>query len=421
MNKLLHLGLKLAKSDTLKDSAFSTSGQFGAALLGAVFIALVARSLGLINFGIYSLSISTAVILKDVLDPAVNAALVKFIPLTQASDKGGVSRYLFSIKLLYYLVLLPLILVGSISISKLIFGEAMVALLLLTLVLSLSLSLATFISGMFYSRKLFRAEAIYAIGQPLLRMLMLLGLWATGYVNVYTVILIGVVTYFSGFILGLLYLGKDCLVGQIPDANKKSIKRFLPYFALSTATGTLNDRVNLFITNHMIGLSGVGVLSSLGQLFTPTKQIAGVVSNVLGTRFAAFSSKQQVDQYMKKALGLCVLMASVLVASSMLSRPIIMFIFGSEFESAIPVFFWFTLAYGLFILQVPFAAKLVYYLGRTDWAAIAAGVQLIASVVLNLALLPVYGIIGASYALVGVMFVYSLFVATASMFLEKRE
>src|SRR5690606_14681461 len=96
---------KLLKSDTTKDSFYSISGQAVAAISGAAFFAFAARLISLTDFGILSLSLATSAIIKDIIDPSLNSALIKFI--SQGKDTAKhVTRYVFQIKLLYFGVVL---------------------------------------------------------------------------------------------------------------------------------------------------------------------------------------------------------------------------------------------------------------------------------------------------------------------------
>ncbi len=411
INKLL----TLSKSQTAKDSLVSFSGQVSAGIFGAIFMALAARVLGKESFGIFSLALATAVIIKDIVDPGLNSVLLRFVPAQKDQKTANAFiRYAWVVKTIYYSVLIPLALIFSRFLSTIIFKRFYQNLIPLTLVLTLALSYAALVSGMFQSKKRFTADAFFTASQPLLRLTFLILLFSFHQISVQSLIIINFTAYFIITAIAIYNLTPQFIYSKLNPSQKSQANKFMAPVMLSTATGTLTDRINLYITNQYTNPAQVGLLAAAIQLFVPTKQIAGSMSNVFGSRFSGLTSDAQAFQYLKKTLFLVIFLALGLVSTGLIANPLISLIFGHEYLPAVTAFRILTLAFGLFLIQVPFSSMLMYYKGRSDILAHLAILQLITTFVTNIYLIPKLGINGAAWA----FFVTILISASATMALS---
>lgn len=391
---------------TLKDSVISIAGQVSAGLLGAVFFAIAARLLGVQDFGLFSLALATAIILKDIIDPGINAVLLRFVPAHRHTPQAAsYIKYAALIKLGYFTLIIPPLLIFHRPLSLLIFKQPTLSLIPLTLALTLSLSLGFFISGIFQSHRRFLADAIFTISQPLLRLILLFGLYLTGSISVQALILTNLSAYLLVSLVALFALSLDFWKAHTPASVKTDTHGFLPPVILSTASNTLSDRVSLYLTNHFTSPFEVGILSSATQLFTPAKQIAGSLSNVLGTRFAAYKEPSQVLAYLRQSTALCLFLGLGLASTAIIAHPIVALVYGVDFLPAVPLFRLLAIAFGIFIFQVPFTSLLLYHHGRSDLLAKLSLVQLVLTFVANLYFLPRFGVIAAAYAFLTVMLI----------------
>ena len=97
--------LAFLKTATLKDSLASMTGQVSAGILGAVFFAVSARLLGAEEFGIFSLALATAVIIKDIIDPGINSLLLRFVPASEPYSKAlSFIKYALFLKIAYFAI-----------------------------------------------------------------------------------------------------------------------------------------------------------------------------------------------------------------------------------------------------------------------------------------------------------------------------
>ena len=415
-----HLLKQFIGSQTAKDSFISSTGQLAASVMGAVFFALTARFLGPKNFGIFSLALASAVIVKDLLGPAINANLLRFVPAqTDKTVAYQYIKYAALIVLAYYAVISPIILVANRFFSFVIFHQFFFALIPLTIATALGFSLAGFISGYLQAEKMFFQDALLTMAQPMLRLIFLTLVYSLGLLSIQSLLVLNLTAYVIVSVAGLSFFSPAILATKVSAKVRRATNRFLPLMAASVGTSTVTDRLNLFITNFYTSASEVSLLAVVGALFTPAKQISGSISSVLGSRFAAFQTRAEAYDYLQKAVALSSLMASLLITSMIFARPVILIIYGQAFADAIPIFQVFTIAYAFFIFQIPFSAMLLYFKGRSDLLAVIAGTSLILTVAANLILIPRFGVIGAASSLVAVL-IASAIITIAASFLARR-
>lgn len=91
----------------IKNALFLFTGKGISAVLGLLTVSIVARSLGVANFGIYALALTVASIFAVVADFGINFLLVREV----AIDRDRLSVYLVSVSLLKILLILPSILI----------------------------------------------------------------------------------------------------------------------------------------------------------------------------------------------------------------------------------------------------------------------------------------------------------------------
>jgi len=390
----------LLKTQTLKDSAVSFFGHIGSALINLVFFALVTRRLGPQAFGIFALCMTTTYLIKDFADIALDSALLKFVPASHPPVARGFLKQIFTIKLLYAAAFILIGITFRHPLSQLVFKFDLPTLIILSTIWSLSQSIMSFITTTFQARKQFFHASIFISAVSTVRLLLL---FITLGLNIFSVASLIIISFTADFItisVGLTFIGLRFLHAH-PSAktNRRIFKFGLPMLATSLS-GILSDKLNVYLTNYYTTAAEVGLLSAASRLFTPVQSLTGSLSRVFGSRHAGFPHHQSARTYLYKTLSLAAILAAGLIFTSLFAHPMIFILYGSEFLSATLVFQILTFGYGIFLLLVPLNSYLLYYLGRSDIMGYLSIVQLIITIVTNLALIPPYGITGAAGAFV---------------------
>jgi len=410
---------RLIASDTSKDSLMSVSGQGIAAIAGFVFTAIATNVVSLQEFGYFSLALATATIVKDMVDPALNAALVKFVPLSRGSAEQ-ITRYVIKIKVAYFGIVLGFGFLFAGVLSEVIFKVEWQFLLIMTLATAATLSTGSLISGFLQAHKEFFLDSVFVALQPLLRLVLLgVAIWF-GYMGVIELLVVNAVAYLIVIGLFASRITYEFVSGEVTSTSKNSANTFIRPLTLSTITGTLIDRVGLYITNYLLGPAAVGVLAVIMRLFIPAQQIAGVLQSVFGTRFASFTNDLQAKIYLKK--GLLVILPIALVAIGTIPfAGIILRVFGEQYGVGAWALRLITLGFVAFLFQVPFIGKILYYKSRADILVKISFIQLILVVIFEWVLIQVFGLNGAAGAITITMITISGLYMFAAQKATKRE
>lgn len=391
--------LPLLKTKTLKDSTISFTGQMISSVLGLVFFGLALRFLGKSGFGLFSLAYTTAVILKDVVDPATNASLMRFLPALDSQKKQlKFIKTAFLFKLKYFLIITPVLLLGHHTFSWLIFKTYIPWAIPLIILTYLALSLGSFISGVLRARKQFLAESIFTFTQPLIRLLFFLSFLYLGVINPQTTLVLNLLAYIIVSTIGLYVVDPIFLSAKITSAIRQNYQHFIPSLIIANTAGTITNQLNLYITNYFASLSQVGVLSAVNRLFTPVPQFAGVLDSVLGSRFSSFGSIQSSSSYLKKSVGLSLLAGAALIIGALAFWPLLVLVFGPDLKEGVTIFYLMAFSYAIFLFQVPFSSQLLYFQGRSDVIAKISMIQFVITLVSTLFFIANYKLLGAGLA-----------------------
>ena len=400
----------LVSSSTARDSAFGFAGNLSAAILGAFFFALTARSLGPKDFGLFSLALITAAFIKDLLSPVIGAGLLRFVPSNQGQKANGYVKALAVISLSYFAVVLPIFILFSKFFTTIIFKEHRFALLHLTLITSLVYFIGSFLSTWLQAQRRFKIDAVLTFSQPLLRLAGYFLLLYSSDITIQSLLVVNIAAYLIISMIGIFIIKTNFIKSKIDSQTKSNIQNFIPPLVLASLSGTATDKISLYITNFFTTTIQVGLLAAVSRLMIPAQQLAGAMSGVFGSRFSNFATKQEADKYLLKAFMLSGLVFLGMIVATLFSKPIILLIYGASYIKSNTVFKLLTIGFGLFVLNTPFTAYLLYFKSRSDVAALLSFIQMLLTIILGYLLIPRLNIVGAGISLVLTMLL--MFIAT---------
>ncbi|RZI95832.1 MAG: hypothetical protein EOO67_01780, partial [Microbacterium sp.] len=180
----------------------------------------------------------------------------------------------------------------------------------------------------------------------------------------------------------------------------RMIKEASP-LTLSAAADQINTRADIVVIQAMLGSVEVALYSAAVKVsellyFAPNAFMSGVFPALLQARSTGDvgAYHRVIQRYLDRAFWAGVLLACVLAS---LSTPIILILFGLRFEEAIPVLLVLALLCP-FVFMQSVASKWIVAEGLL-WASFwrhSAGA--VVNIILNLVLIPYYGILGAAFA-----------------------
>lgn len=408
---------RLIRSDTAKDASAMTAGTGAGAVTAAVFFIIAARVLGPEHFGVFSLATAASFMFADMFDLALNAALVRFVSRELRKESGESDLYLkfiLKVKLGIGLILLTLSIVFSGFFSKVLFGNPLPAVLILTGMGTAFQLIYTYGVAHLQARRRFAGAAGAIALVPAVRLVGLLVLFVIRSMGTLQILLV----YFLATPIGI---GVTALMAPrtFLKANQENrvAKKFLGYALPLTAGFTiaaLSGRIDNFILANLSGSEAVGYYAAAFRLFTPFQFLSGSLSTVFAPRFSSFANSGQARTYFKKGILATVLMSTGLLLFLPLAPLLIELFYGADYARSVPVLRILFFGFAVFLLQVPFTATILYYLAKTRVFALISGVQLILIVAGNLVLIPRYEEGGSAMAFVGTQLVVLALMAAYS-------
>jgi O-antigen/teichoic acid export membrane protein len=178
------------------------------------------------------------------------------------------------------------------------------------------------------------------------------------------------------------------------DLAKKSV-RFGIWQYLSDLCLFLIRRLDFFLVLWMLGKSGLGIYSVAVSLAEIISRLTHEVGTIL---FPVFSSGKipqgRAAPLLRKIIFIMLMVTGIL---ALLSRPLILIIFGKQFSQAIAAF-QILLIGTLALSTVDVTWTHAFSLGKVKLGIPIFGLGAILDLILNLILIPIFGVVGASIA-----------------------
>ena len=258
------------------------------------------------------------------------------------------------------------------------------------------LSMITFQHQFFLATHSYKlSKANFSLSQSIPLVLYLI-IYCIGHVTVENMIFAFVLSQFICFIIFQILIHKSTPKGGsfsltfAKDSFSFGIKQYLSDLVLY-----LTNRLDFFLVIWFLGKPGLGIYSVAVAL----AEIASLLPRELGTiLFPAFASGRVTGEtavdILRKTLFLAMAGAFIL---ALMGRPLIILLFGSQFSESITAFYW--------LLPGLVAWSSIYVTwnhtsaaGRPELGIPIFGAAAFLDTVLNLILIPKYGVVGASIA-----------------------
>ncbi|MFC7098967.1 flippase [Halobaculum marinum] len=271
-----------------------------------------------------------------------------------------------------------------------------------------------------YARELLRAfgrvewSGIVRVAMSVGRVLFVVGLIVAGF-GVAGALWGYVAGYLVAAVVGGLLLAKR-LAGEFeatsdPDASIS--RRILEYSVPLTATrgaNVLDKKVDVLIVGALLDVTAVGFYTIAKQISDfvsmPASSFGFTISPALGEQNSKGETARAARMYERSLMYVLLAYVPAVTGLALVADPMIRYVFGADYLGAVPV----VQVYGGFIL-VNAVNKVTSdgldYLGRARSRAIIKTAMAVANVILNLLLIPIFGVTGAAIATVITYTVYT--------------
>jgi len=408
----------------IKNSTINISGNAFSKICRYFIAFLVIKVLGVNGYGHFALAMSIITIGTIFSSLGMHYGVSRFIPIylgKQEIDKiKGTIHFCGKVVIISSLVITVVIFISSNYLSNTLFNKPESYLFIKLLVFTIPFTvISTFVTNVFKGFNVIKYKVItedvfvHLLRVILLFACMILGLKILGVI--YSYILTGV----SGVVVGLYFMIK-----KLPKLFDKSIKTIcdkreiisysFPLF-LNSFVVVLLSRIDILMLSYYLPSDHVGMYSLANRMATLVFFISASIFAVFSPTIAEFYGKGERDlistYYQKISRWALILTIPVFLFITIFSHELLK-IFGLEFTGGkVPLIILAT----SFLLNsfFGFSGQLLSVVGRSKLIFINSFIVCIMNYLLNLVLIPKYGIVGAAIA-TG----FSLFLLNTARMLE---
>jgi O-antigen/teichoic acid export membrane protein len=397
---------RVASSPTLANTAWVGAASVSTAVLGAAASALYGRTLGVADFGVMTLLISLITMIVALSDLGISGSMVRFG--AEAIAKGNTER----LQSVFAVALRAKVVLGIVVLSvAFLFLNPIVAAVFqhvdanITGYFSLALvaagvgMTASFFPPIYQTHQRFREQALITVIPPLFKVgLLALAAFAFTALSVHVGVWIEIATAVIALAAGwaLSPARRFAMLGD-QSALRREMLSFNKWLALYYVLNLLGGRVDLFLVGglsdaHALGLYGAASKISSIVIIVSNSYLMVLLPDLSSALTPEIVRKKQRNSFL--IVGLFVLGIAVL---AMFSDLIVFLIFGNGFAGAGALVR--IMCIGLFftVMAYPLNATLFAW-NRSEVFPLMSGIAILALVVGNAFLIPLWGAAGAAAA-----------------------
>jgi len=410
----------ILKTQTIKDSFVISLGLGVSAVIGFIFTILLARSLGPINFGVYSALTALAAIIYSLGDMGISNSLINFLP-KKISERyqylstsfwmefvvGVFILLLFGIFSFFHQTIVP----GSLSTDLLLAG-----------IISFNYLLIIYTQGVFTAGRKFWSYTASQILDSGVKIVIVFFIFKMGNLSIGTALIANII---STFIALLITFGKELYSIEFDFFKKPfwNIFHFAKWIAVSRLFTVMISRIDIILLNLLAGSYAAGIFSAASRVTLLFAMAAAGLGTVINPRFSSFDSNSKILTYGKKLLLLVTGVAVSMILVSFFAAPIITLVYGQNYLESITVFRYLILAMIPFLFTIISNSTLVYAFNQLTFYTKMMAIQTTIIVVVDLLLIPWLGYNAPAIALFtsNIFVLFASFLKVRSLVYEKRK
>lgn len=390
---------KFVKSGFLRSSLLVSFSKVISSLSNLVFMVYAVNILSRTENGYLQYYMGFLPVVLAIAELGIPSAIVKYLsPITDDLRQiGNLMQATLFIKLGSFVVLLIIA-----ALSNIFFGMDMMVSYILILGGTIS-SFITFFESIIISHRNYIKLAIW---NPLGNIMKLLLLYFinTNYQGYLSYVDILAIFSFSPIlIIGIFFF----LTSEIPirwsgeyvDVMQrlKELSFFNLWAFMASIFAILSDRMELFFLKTFKNPESVAIYGTTLQLFSGFVIIFSTFTSLVLPRLSVANEQREFNRLLGKSILGGFLLAVLLLPGYFLAEPILTFLFQNKYSESIPVF---KLLYPNYLLQLLFAPLgiALFAMGKPKILAMLAFIRLVSGVLLDLYLIPEYGVSGAGIA-----------------------
>ena len=401
MRKHYNTARTLALSRTAKDTYIVFGGNLASAILGFLFTLLVARSLSVSDFGVFSAANNLIIIFASLTDVGISSGLVNFA--AKYHSEGKRKKELEYVKAAFLSRLLSVI---GVSLVFIVLAPFVSEHLLATTDLSVSAWVVVlsmfFFSWMFFpfvlqARRKFLESAYVDVSLGIVRFVLTLLFFVLGALTLSTTFISFTIGAAVGTVASFYFAGTDFLKAMPKRQVYSELFRFSGWLGVNRIVSSISGRLDVTMLAALAGATATGLYSIPQRIAFFTIVLAGSLTAVLATRFASISDKGEQKRFLLKSSLAVLPIISGMFFMILIAKPFIVLLFGDKYAPSVPVFQALVAALIPFMLTVPSVSAITYAMKKPVYIGVFSFFQIVAIFGLNYLFIPKYGAMGPTY------------------------
>ncbi len=402
MQQYIEKGKQILFSATAKDTYILFVGNMISAVLGFLFVFLVAKLISRDDFGIFSASLNLVVILTSISDLGITSGLINFISKADSENDEVTSlKYQKAglvIKIVVVLFLSIIVILFAPFISKTLLASSDLLISVWVAIISIALFVPMYFPYVLQAKKKFIESMAVDNTYYLFRLLGLVPFMLFGGLTLYTSFSTALFGFVVSLILSLLFLKLKFLKSKPNKEIYLSLIKFSGWVGLNRIISAISGRLDLQMLAVLstayvtAGYSMASRISSIAIIFTSS------YSAVLAPRFSSIGNKEKEKKYLIKSTLGAVPIALITILSFVVIGPFIKYFFP-DYVDVIIVYKYLIIALVPFIFTAPSVTAIIYAMNKPKYIGLYSFPQLAIVFGLNYLLIPLYGYMGPVYTL----------------------
>ena len=396
---------RVLKLSSVSNTLWLGSSSVVNGLLGAVSSALLARYLGLGDFGTFTLVLSLMNLMTDLGDLGMTSTFVRFG--SESVAKGNMDRFqrVLTIVLRTKILLGIVICAGSVLFLRSVVGfvfthvdDRIASYFLLSLV-AVALGIAASIFyPMFQSFKDFRTPSLLSVVRILCKLvLVVLCLVVFSRISITIAIWIEIATLILFLGLNSYYSPVRTFTTSVDRQLQREIFSFSKWLTLYQIIALIGGRLDIVFVGGLADARALGLYGAASKISALVTSVANSYYAVLVTEASSSASGEVLRQRRRNAFVIVAMISGGIVALGALASPIVRLVFGSQFADASVILQIMCVGLILTVLAYPVNATL-FALNKSAVFPIMSAVSVSVFLLSNLALIPRLGAVGAAIA-----------------------
>jgi len=385
-----------------RNALYNSSALLVGNISGLFLTIILARILKPENFGIYSLTLSIAMVSIAFSNLGIDGAVVRYTAFY--AGKGNLKKikghlyYFFRIKFILALIITSILVLFSRNLALLFGDEKLATPFMLAGGIIFFASLSNFFNSFFMGlqefKYLFLRQSIYEVSRWVIGLPLALTFLAIGALAGYSI------AHLVSFLLLLCFAFlryKDYLMGERSEADRSS-RKFIGFMTIASVSGIIYAYVDSVMIGYFLGSTFVGFYRAS---YTIVFAIVGLTSSLATVLFPSFTqmSNREIMFALKKLNKYTSMIAfPAALGVFYLSKELITVVYGTDYLYAIPAMM--ILAFALIPGAFNYLITIFNSKERADISASIITASMILNVVLNYILILSMGIAGAALATV---------------------